>query len=88
MTRPTLEDEDFTTTIDGYNRSIRTTKTVYSNGLFEVFFVIFLAMILIPIGAFMFSGAIVILRQIQTPPKCSVSLTTRYAVELGRFSDG
>lgn len=88
MLRPTLEDEDFTTTIDGYNRSIRTTKTIYSNGLFEVFFAISLAMILIPIGAFFISGAIVILRQVQTPPKCSVSLTTRYAVELGRFSDG
>ena len=88
MLKPIQEDEDFTTMIDGYNRSIRSTKTVYSNGLFEVFFVIFLAMILIPIGAFMFSGAIVILRQIQTPPKCSVSLVTRYAQEIGRFSDG
>ena len=88
MLRPTLEDEDFTTTIDGYNRSIRTTKTIYSNGLFEALFALCLFMILIPIGAFFISGAIVILRQVQTPPKCSVSLTTRYAVELGRFSDG
>lgn len=88
MLKPTLEDEDFTTTIDGYNRSIRTTKTIYSSGLFEVFFAISLAMILIPIGAFFISGAIVILRQVQTPPRCSLLPVTGYAVELGRFSDG
>ena len=88
MIRPTLEEEDLSVIVSGIERSTRTTKTVYSNGLFEALFALCLVMILIPIGAFFISGAVVILRQVQAPPKCSVSLTTHYAVELGRFSDG
>ena len=82
---PRHEETDW---IDGYRSSSRNTKTVTSNGLGEVFCVVAGILLIIPIGAFLISGAIVILRQVQTPPKCSESLTTRYAVELGRFRDG
>ena len=88
MLKPTLEEDDFSVIVSGIERSTRNTKTVHSSGLFEALFALCLIMILIPVGAFFISGAIVILRQVQTPPRCSVSLTTRYAVELGRFSDG
>ena len=86
--KPIKEEEDFTQSIAGIEQSNRSSKTVYSNGLSEVFFTLCLIMLLIPIGAFVIGGAVVILRQIQAPPKCSVSLTTRYAIELGRFENG
>ena len=73
---------------DGYQSSRIVSKTTYSSGLSEVVFVMCAILLVVPIAAFIFSGTIIMLRQLQTPQKCSVSLTTRYAVELGRLSNG
>jgi len=73
---------------DGYQSSKTVSKTVYSNGLSEVFTVFFLALIAIPCSCFVLLVAVKILGNFQNPAKCSELLTTRYAHELGRSENG
>jgi hypothetical protein len=88
MGKITHEDEDIDHLITGIEKFTRTTKTVYSNGFVEVVSAVGIALILIPITCFIFVISMKILREIDPPAKCSLSLTTRYAIELGRLSNG
>jgi hypothetical protein len=92
MGKITHEDEDIDHLIAGIEKFTRTTKTVYSNGFVEVISAVGIALILIPITCFIFVISMKILREIDPPAKvpiqCSLSLTTRYAIELGRLSNG
>jgi hypothetical protein len=73
---------------DGYQASRTVSKTVYSNGFIEMLTALSLVLLMIPISALILGGSVIILRQLQTPAKCSELLTTRYAIELGRLSNG
>lgn len=82
MGKITLEEDEITQLIAGIERSTRTTKTIYSNGLIEVVLVFAIILILVPITSFIFVISTRILRDVQPAPKCSLSLTTRYAQEI------
>lgn len=88
MAKITHEDEDISHLVAGIERFTRTTKTIYSNGFIEVVSALGIALILVPITCFIFVISMRVLREIDPPVKCSLSLTTRYAIELGRLSNG
>jgi preprotein translocase subunit Sss1 len=86
MAKITHEDEDITHLIQGIERFTKNTKTVYSNGFLEVVLVFAIVLILVPITSFIFVISMRILRDVQPAPKCSLSLTTRYAQEIQTVS--